>query len=85
MVQKCDLNGRNKITAIGPLAVCVEIQFWYNNWRTEEIKKIDRRSRKMLTTYKMHQQKENTLPTHKENSHIGHCTHISECTNVKIQ
>ena len=24
------------------------------NWRTEEIKKIDRKTRKMLTMYKMH-------------------------------
>ena len=27
------------------------------NWRTEEIKKIDRKSRKMLTLYKMHHPK----------------------------
>jgi len=27
------------------------------NWRTEEIKKIDRKTRKMLTMYKMHQPK----------------------------
>jgi len=27
------------------------------NWRTEEIKKIDRKTRKMLTKYKMHHPK----------------------------
>jgi len=30
MILKCELNGRNKITAVGALAVRVEIQFWYN-------------------------------------------------------
>ena len=30
MILKSDLNGRNKITATGALAVRVEIQFWYN-------------------------------------------------------
>ena len=30
MILKSALNARNKITAIGALAVHVEIQFWYN-------------------------------------------------------
>jgi len=30
MILKCELNGRNEITAIGALAARVEIQFWYN-------------------------------------------------------
>jgi hypothetical protein len=30
MILKCELNARNKLTAIGALAVCVEIQCWYN-------------------------------------------------------
>ena len=30
MMLKSELNARNKITAIGALAVRVEIQFWYN-------------------------------------------------------
>jgi len=30
MILKCELNARNKITAIGALAVRVEIQFWSN-------------------------------------------------------
>ena len=30
MILKSELNARNKITAIGALAVRVETQFWYN-------------------------------------------------------
>jgi len=30
MILKCELSARNKITAVGALAVRVEIQFWYN-------------------------------------------------------
>jgi hypothetical protein len=58
MILKSELNARNKITAIGALAVPV---LWHSfgviNWRLEEIKQIDRKSRKMLTVYKMHHPK----------------------------
>ena len=48
-------NARNKITATGALAVPVlRYSFGIINWRTEEIKKIDRKTRKMLIMYKMH-------------------------------
>ena len=48
----------NKITAIGELAVPVlRYSFGIINWRIEEIKKIDRETRKMLTMYKMHHPK----------------------------
>ena len=58
MVLKSELNARNKITAIGALAVAVlRYSFGIINWRTEEIKSIDRKTRKMLTEYKMHHQK----------------------------
>ena len=59
MILKSELNARNKITAIGALAVPVlRYSFGIFNWRTEEIKKkIDRKTRKMLKTYKMHQPK----------------------------
>jgi len=30
LILKSELNARNKIAAIGALAVRVEIQFWYN-------------------------------------------------------
>jgi len=50
MILKSELNARNKITAIGALAVPVlRYSFGIINWRTEEIKKIDRKTRKMLT------------------------------------
>ena len=55
MILKSELNARNKITAIGALAVPVlRYSFGIINSRTEEIKKIDRKTRKMLTMYKMH-------------------------------
>jgi len=58
MILKSELNARNKITAIGALAVPVlRYSFGIINWRTEVIKKIDRKTRKMLTTYKMHHPK----------------------------
>jgi len=58
MILKCELNARNEITAIGALAVPVlRYSFDTINWRTEEIKKIDRITRKMLTIYKMHRPK----------------------------
>jgi len=55
MILKSELNARNKITAIGALAVPVlRYSFGIINWRIEEIKQIDRKTRKMLTMYKMH-------------------------------
>jgi hypothetical protein len=50
-----ELNARNKMTAIGALAVPVlRYNFGIINRRIEEIKQIDRKTRKMLTIYKMH-------------------------------
>jgi len=58
MILKSELNVRNKITAIGALAVPVSrYSSGITNWTTEEIKKIDRKTRKMLTMYKMHHPK----------------------------
>jgi len=57
MVLKAELNARNKITAIGALAVPVlRYSFGIIDCRTEE-KKIDRKTREMLTMYKMHHPK----------------------------
>ena len=43
MMLKSELNARNKITAIGALAVPVlRYTFGINNWRIEEIKKNNR-------------------------------------------
>jgi hypothetical protein len=58
LILKSELNARNKITAIGALDVPVlRYSFGIINWRIEEIKQIDRKTRKMLTTYKMHHPK----------------------------
>ena len=55
---KSELNARNIITAIGALAVPVlRYSFGIINSRTEEIKKIDMKTGKMLTMYKMHNPK----------------------------
>ena len=49
MILKSELNARNKITAIGALAVPVlRYSFGIINWKTEEIKKIDRETKKVL-------------------------------------
>jgi hypothetical protein len=54
MILKSELNARNKITAIGALAVPVlRYSFDIINWRIKDIK-IDRKTRKILTMYKMH-------------------------------
>ena len=53
MILKCELNARNKITAIGALAVReLRYSFGTINWGTEEIRNIDRKTRNMLTMYK---------------------------------
>jgi hypothetical protein len=61
MILKSELNARNKITATGALAVPVlRYSFGIINWRLEEIKQIDRKTRKMLKMYKMHHPKADT-------------------------
>jgi hypothetical protein len=58
MIQKSELNAKNKITAIGALAVPVlRHSFGVIDWRSEEIKEIDRKTRKIITMYKMHHPK----------------------------
>jgi hypothetical protein len=58
MIVKSELNAKNKVTAIGTLAVPVlTYNFGIINWRLEEIRNIDRKTRQILTMYKMHYQK----------------------------
>ena len=58
MILKLEFNAKNKITVTGALAVPVlRYSFGIINWRIEEIKQIDRKTRKMLTMYKMHHPK----------------------------
>jgi hypothetical protein len=60
MILKSELSAKNKITAIGALAIPV---FTYGfdiiNWRLEELRKIDRKTAIILTMYKMHHPKVN--------------------------
>jgi len=50
MILNSKLNSRNKITAIGALAVpALRYSFGINEWRNEEIKKINQKTIKMLT------------------------------------
>jgi DNA-directed RNA polymerase subunit L len=52
---------KTKLQPIGTLAVPVlKYSFGIINWRLEEIKKIDRKTRKILTMYKMHHPKADT-------------------------
>ena len=58
MILKSELNAKNEITAIGALAVPVlRCSFGIINWRLEKIRKIDKKTRKILTMYKMHHPK----------------------------
>jgi len=69
MILQSELNARNKITATGTLAVPIlRYIFGIINWRTEEIKKIDRKTKKMLTMYKMHHPKAGRQAMCKEES-----------------
>jgi hypothetical protein len=54
MIKKSELNAKNEITAIGALAVQVlRYRFGIMNWRTEEIRKMDRKTGKILIIHKM--------------------------------
>jgi len=57
MILKSDLNARNKITTEALAVPVLRYSFHIINWRIEEIKKTDRKTRKMLTMYKMHHPK----------------------------
>jgi hypothetical protein len=60
MILKSELNAKNKITAIGTLAIPVlRYSFGIISWRLEEIKKI-RKTGKILIMYKMHHPKADT-------------------------
>ena len=58
MILKSELHTKNKITAIGALAVPVlRYSFGIINCRSEEIRKIDRETIQTQTVYKMHHPK----------------------------
>jgi hypothetical protein len=53
------LNAKNKITAFEALAVPILSSDIFN-WRLEEIRKIDRKTRMLLKVYKVHHPKSDT-------------------------
>ena len=58
MILKTELNAKNKITAIGASAVPVlKYSFGTINWTLEEIRKIYRKTRKVLQIHKIHNPK----------------------------
>jgi hypothetical protein len=66
MILKTELNAINKITATGARAGPVlRYSFGIINWRIEDIKK-DRKTRKILTRYKVHHSKDDRQTICKE-------------------
>jgi len=58
MILKLEFNAKNIITATGVLAVPVlRYPFDIISWRLEEMRKIDWKTRKILTMYKLHNPK----------------------------
>jgi len=58
MILNSELNTKNKITTVGVLAIpVIRYSFDIINWSLEEVKKVDRKIRKILTVYKMHHPK----------------------------
>ena len=72
MILKSELNAKNKITAVGALAVPVlRYSFDIVIWRLEEIRKIDRKTRKVLTMYKIHHPKSSLGRLHAKRKEEG--------------
>ena len=61
MVLKSELNAANKLEAINTLAVPV-VTYSFNiiNWKLQELAKLDIKTRKFLTMYRMHHPKSDT-------------------------
>jgi hypothetical protein len=58
MILKSKLNTKNRITAIEALAIPIlRYSFCIINWRLKEIRKVDRKTRKIPTMYKMQHHK----------------------------
>jgi hypothetical protein len=55
MILKSELSAKNRITAIEALAIPIlRHSFCIINWRLKEIRKVDKKTRNILTVYKMH-------------------------------
>ena len=63
LILKTELNSKNRITAINMLAISV-ITYSFNiiAWNLSEVKRLDIKVRKMMTTHKIHPQKEPLPP-----------------------
>ena len=58
LVLSTELSAKNKIQAIGSLAVPVlRYSFGIINWQQEELQKLDRKTRKLLTIHGQHHPK----------------------------
>ena len=54
LILRTELNGRNKMEVINSLAVpVVQYRFGIIDWKISEIKKIDKKTRKLLNMHKM--------------------------------
>ena len=79
MILKTELKAKNKITAIGASAVPVlKYSFGTINWRLEELRKIDRKTRKVLQIYKIHHPK-----THIDRLHVKSKKKEAACYQLK--
>ena len=60
LILKTELNSKNRITAINTLAIPV-ITYSFNiiDWNLSEVKRLDVKIRKMMTTHSMHHPKAN--------------------------
>ena len=56
-VLKSELNAKNKVEAINTAIAVVSYSFNVVNWNLEEIKRIDRKIRKLMTLNRMHHPK----------------------------
>jgi hypothetical protein len=58
LILSTELSAKNKMQAIGSLAISVlRYSFGFINWHQEEIQKLDRKTRKMLTIHRQHHRK----------------------------
>jgi hypothetical protein len=61
LILSTELSAKNKMQAIGSLAIAVlRYSFGIINWHQEEIQKLDRKTRKMLTVHRQHHPKADT-------------------------
>ena len=82
MILKFELHAKNNLTAIVALAVPV-LRYSFGNikWRIEATSKIDRKTREVLTMYKMHHPKADTDRIYVKRKEGGRSLLQTEATN----